>query len=315
MRRYLFAFAAFLLLLCMIGSFIIAMRYWNYWESDGYGLVRYQRAKLSQLHRVDTVFIGDSTLGNAIEVSEFDRLTGSHSVKLALTGLYGYAGTLHFAERVFDRAPHIKRMVIMQSPDMMLRGTEYDGAFFTLYQRWPAYLPWHMQWGLLQTASSRLTEYAMVTDTARRFRWRLTAGRGWPRWTSPIDYIQQGPAITVSPLTLNAGGINPDKFVFLNRLGQLCAAKGVDCVYVHGPLSQNILELSGDYFDKGNQAIRSSGLTLPCPLPLAMQPEQNGDAYDHMHPSMRLASTAYYADILTAYWNGTPPACARPLTP
>lgn len=314
MKRYLLMSVGFFVLLCTLGSLVIAARYWNYWESDGYGLVRYQLAKLDHLQNIDTVFVGDSSLGNAIEVKEFDRLTGSHSVNLALTGLYGYAGSLHFALRALDRAPQVKRVVIMHSPDMMQRKTEYHGMFFTLYRGWPSWLPLHMQLNLLQTAASRLTEYAMTVDTARRFRWRLTAGHGWPRWTSPTDYITQGAPVTVEPITLAAVGVNPDKFIILQQLANACRARGIDCVYMHGPLSENILARSAAYFEKGNAAIRQTDLPLACDSPLPMRPDQSGDAYDHIRPDHQTLTTAYYAGILTAYWAGqTSPCRTTPL--
>src|SRR5687767_8650401 len=61
-------------------------------------LFDYQAAKLEG-PPADTIFVGDSTLGHAIDAELWSALSGRRAVNLALTGVYGYEGGYNFIER------------------------------------------------------------------------------------------------------------------------------------------------------------------------------------------------------------------------
>ena len=82
-------------------------------------LLDHQRAKLAgDLGSV--VFVGDSSLGNAVNAQLFSQLSGSKATNLALTAGYGYQGTLQMIEAVLKHR-HPSDFVIVQTPEMMMR--------------------------------------------------------------------------------------------------------------------------------------------------------------------------------------------------
>src|SRR5688572_25430320 len=82
-------------------------------------LLDYQSAKLDG-QPADTIFVGDSTLGHAIDAELWSALSGRRSVNLALTGVYGYEGGFNFIRRSL-RTLRPRNVILMYAPDMMAR--------------------------------------------------------------------------------------------------------------------------------------------------------------------------------------------------
>ncbi len=62
-------------------------------------LYDYQLKKLSTQEDVDTIFIGDSSLGNAINADLISRQGSIKALNLALNGNYGYAGPYNMLKK------------------------------------------------------------------------------------------------------------------------------------------------------------------------------------------------------------------------
>ncbi len=309
MQGYIIKFLLFFFIAAFAASAVVAYRYWGLHESDERGLLRYQIEKLEAAPLdTDTVFLGDSSLGNAIDIGLFDKLGSTHSLGLPLTGVYGYAGSYNLLQRVFDRL-HPKQVVIFQSADLLLRPTEYDGLSFTLYKSWPSYLPLKQQILALHNMLIHLTEYQQVGDTLQRWVWG-----SWEKFSSPTDYPVQN-IKGAFELTQNApfslSGINRDKLLFLRQIVDLCRSHGVNCVYAHGPLHEKLVVNNSSYFSAINAILEETGLSPACPLPLAMPNSLVGDSYDHVSPDEREQATRLYAAVLSQKWASQDPDCSR----
>jgi hypothetical protein len=75
----------------------------------------YQRDKIENLERIEVAFVGDSSLGNAIDAALFGKSSGLASANLALNGSYGAGGAYNIARAVVahDRP---RLIVVMCSP-------------------------------------------------------------------------------------------------------------------------------------------------------------------------------------------------------
>ena len=90
-KRYFFTST---LTACGLIACVCAVGIWGVFFDELFGfqiLNNYQIKKTQTLQNIDTVFVGDSSLGNALDAQHFSSLSGKDSVNLALTGLYGYA--------------------------------------------------------------------------------------------------------------------------------------------------------------------------------------------------------------------------------
>ena len=135
--RYLInvlAVAAALLLGCMT---ILSVKYWVYRDLNRMDSVVGQVTRLAEeklhaadLSRLDTIFVGDSSLGYGLDPSEFDRLTGTRSLSLPLTGAHGLPAALVLLRRIADRTNRPLNVVLYFSVDGLAWGENPDGRFF-----------------------------------------------------------------------------------------------------------------------------------------------------------------------------------------
>ena len=95
-------------------------------------LYQYQRKKIQSKGKYHTIFIGDSSLGNAIDSDFYSNATSNKSINLALTGAYGYAGSYNILKKSIQYHPEIKNVVLMQSLDTLCRSTSYKGYLYTM---------------------------------------------------------------------------------------------------------------------------------------------------------------------------------------
>ena len=258
-------------------------------------LQRHQEAKLTPDETVETLLVGDSSLGNAIDADQFSRETGSRAVSLALTGLYGYAGSENMLARAAEVFPNLRTVVIVNTPDMLARERSSRGALLTLGSA-----------GRL-TRLDRADALDAIAEAFRLLFSREVAGylldRPPPAPPDVLDgdYIRQAERRATPRLaTRTPADVRPEKLRALARLAQTADDLGLDAVYVHGPLWEDQLLADGAYLDAAERAIASTGLTFVPgfePIPT----DRLGDSADHVAREDRAAVTARYAARLAPY--------------
>ena len=79
----LVTFAAMMMVLAIIGTY----------ACFDCVLLKYQESKIAATSNVETAFLGDSSLGFALDAKAFSELSGKKTLNLALTGYnYGFPG-------------------------------------------------------------------------------------------------------------------------------------------------------------------------------------------------------------------------------
>ena len=297
--RYLKRYIAFvLLLLIVVGAWSgRAMQ-----ESQQFHqLYLYQLGKLEKLSAAPaTVFVGDSSLGNAIDAGVFGALAHAPAVNLALTGSYGYAGSYNMIRRVLKRFKP-RNIVIIQAPDMMQREADdlanfmsVDGAGFELPSL--AELP-----SVLDAGLNYLKLIYSLDVLKRSLSQKFGQAAAQDRWEH--DYVGQRAQLKVTDALVArqslAPGTNPDKLRYLEKIAELCRSEHINCIYAHGPLLDRICATSGAYLEEASRAIRGTGLPLVAGTPLCVPTADIGDAIDHVGPALKTASTQNYYRLLT----------------
>lgn len=259
-------------------------------------LLQYQHDKMAG-DLPPTVFLGDSSLGNAIDVEVWERQTGTEAVNLALTGALGYAATYTMLQEA--AADGARDVFIVHAADLMTRPVNGaasdavrvadDGA--THVVRW-----WKDNVNLHQLVASAKYVVRVLLRAAG-----LSERQPGTRITD--DYVAQRapfpPGKQYKPLRADA--INPEKPYFLAKIAELCDGADLNCVYAHGPLAEPICTGSDAYFEAVNRMIRDSGLPLAAERPLCIPREQVGDASDHVAPAFKARFTEKYTALLRPY--------------
>lgn len=254
-------------------------------------LVDYQKSKI-RAGLPETIFVGDSSLGNAISAAEWERLTGQKAANLALIGPAGYAGSFATLKAALESGASIKTVVVFQAGNMMSRTVNAEAA--TLYDAPPNALAaashwWRQNMNLVQLGAA------------------LTFIAGGDSFTDgPVgdliqdDYVVQGPPLPKDRdyPPLQPSSIKPGKLLYLQKLADLCAEKGITCVYAHGPIAEPVCVASGAYFEKATSLIRATGIPIAAPRPPCIPVDEIGDSGDHVAPGTKAKYTAYYAELL-----------------
>ena len=254
-------------------------------------LLDHQFGKIGRGTPPDIIFVGDSSLGNAIDSAEWSSLSGMSALNLALSGSYGYEGSYNMIRRVIDwRAP--RHVVIMQTGEMMQRQPSEEAYIMTapgLLGRVVAY--WRMTMSAQQVENATL----WLLSTMRR-------GKPPPFRESFIvnDYILQGPKRTRNPNTegWSPRSVRADKAEYLNEIGRLCAEYAIDCIYVHGPLTEPVCGKSEAYFAEVAKVVQAAGIRLAQVMPPCVPEGEIGDGKDHVRPDLKVAYTRKYYDMI-----------------
>lgn len=308
MRSYLLTF--FLVVVAGAGLFAVASahRYWVLRDLDERDLrlgqlLRYQEQKIARLPpgSIDTVLVGDSSLGNGIETRAFDAVAGTRSVSLALAGNFGFGGGLALLEQLAERQT-IRNVVLVYSIDAMATGPAPMGFFFA--SPWPYVkgLPWRSQLALLRLYASTLLSGHSVAHLGRKWL------RGEP-WEAELphdlfvhDYVISRAKIALAGLSYRVPrAVDPRSTLFLERLAGRCAAQGWNCVYAHGPILARSLAESphaSAYLERAGNAIQKAGLRVVAASPIALADDERGDTVFHAHIDARPAITHRYATLL-----------------
>lgn len=271
-------------------------------------LVEYQQAKVVA-GVPQTIFVGDSSLGNAIDVREWQRVRGEASANLALTGAFGYAGTLAMVENVLERQ-RVRNVVIFQTSDMMRRP--------------PA--PWSFEavrlhrdrirrWANLWVQFINLDQlHESVSYVATTFSGSGAEALQSGRARLEGDYIRQARALPADTAAqaFAVTSIKPAKMAYLEKIAALCRKRQLNCVYVHGPIAEPVCRASEAYFLKVSGMIEKLGLSLASTRPLCIPPAEYGDTLDHVAPAARRKYTRAYAHLLSPFLKSAPVAGSPP---
>ena len=263
---------------------------------DSYDLFLYQREKMRAPGPVDTVFVGDSSLGNAIDARVWSELTGRPARNLALTGAFGYGGTLNMARQSVGRH-RPREIIIMQTPEMLTRSGGLLGYLHTL-DRLPS---------LNEVPLSVLLEAYVNLDTVIAVAGRVLRASE-PRHLDArlYDFVKQGRPLAEIPgfaqrygsEVLRREQLNAGHLPFLERIAALCRAERIRCTYAHGPILESYCANSARYFEEANAMIESTGLRVLPGTPICMPLSDAGDTQDHVRLERRPSYTAKYLELM-----------------
>jgi hypothetical protein len=132
-------------------------------------------------------------------------------------------------------------------------------------------------------------------------RYLLTGARDLGDCTgcAALDYIAQEKAgkLTGDDIRVWRGPFD-DFDPFLGRIAALCREHAINCLYMHGPTIQSVLDLNPGYVEKINAKIAQTGLHLVSPTPFIIAPDDVGDSVNHVRPDLREVYSAKIYDLI-----------------
>lgn len=292
MRRYVQTLL-FATLLILLGSPLCGLA--GLWQCGGHeidcGLIRFQFHKLATVPaHVNTVFIGDSSLGNALDARLFTQLSGGTTINLALTGFkFGLTGNVNVLAETLRRTrpdtvvimvtPEVAATPIATMEDLPIKG------FISTAERTPELL-FQISPEISKMVLRNLAQIAYDKNAVGAGFRRLT---GLPPSANALcghcdllDYQAQGPPLDARAFA-NGRWEHPQSIYrpFIHRMAEICREHQTRCIYLHGTVLRPVLENSKAYMNELSAMIEEEGLpVVPALVPIF--PDEMGDSPNHV---------------------------------
>jgi len=258
-------------------------------------LYHYQVDKIQSTKPLNTVFLGDSSLGNSINCDSFSVYTVISCVNLALSGVYGYEGTYNMLKKTLKYHPEVKNIVLMHSIDMMTRSVSIKGYAYSMSS-----ITDFNELNLKEKAKTVMA-FLQIKDNIFSISNSIFLGKkidsevlhdGYIKQVAKVDFTDKEETFTISQ-------IKNDKIKFLKKIVDLCKKQNINLIYLHGPIYNKTAELSTGYLTEVNNKIKETGVTLVDTI-ISGTNNDFGDEPDHVIPEKKYFYTKIYADILNS---------------
>jgi hypothetical protein len=303
----------------------LSVKFWGYRDLNRLDgtvgqVTRLAEEKLgaADLSKLDTIFIGDSSLGYGLDPAEFDRLAGTRSLSLPLTGAHGLPAALVLLRRIADRTSKPLNIVLYLSVDGLAWGENLDGRFYMSSWPFERALSAEAQARLLQVYLYRLIDgrealsfildrvrgidHAVPTQEEREWGYFKSSGKFDPSRPENASYhirpsIPQGTSAWIS------------------AIGGLCASHGLNCLFVTGPLFSGVIHhdpAERGYLDASRAIVEGAGLRMVNSDPIPVSFDDRGDSLFHVAWDKRGKFTAIYCSLIVPFLRKDPGELVRP---
>ena len=260
-----------------------------------------QLEKLEKAERIDTIFLGDSSLGVMFDSSTWQALAGETGLSLALTGREGYVGDLFMLQQVLKRQ-RPRRVILVHTADMLSRSVAWR-AFFLIRPDAPSIRPPLERW-----FRDQIKVYFSADLLVASLNGGLMRLLDRPLPFLVDGFVRARPALVVRrlfdpsrPSGFDVADINPEKTLFLDLVVELCERENLDCVYAFGPLWDAVCEWSEPYLAASRTLIEARGMPVVDGTPLCTPLEDLSNTVDHIIRSKRGQYTAALHARLAAF--------------
>lgn len=260
-------------------------------------LYRYQLAKIAApaSERPAIVLVGDSSLGNAVDARAWSAELQQPVISLALTGDYGYRGTLNMMRRAL-RSRQVATVIVFQTLDIATRKPAYDGQIYTAQRLGD----------LVGVPLLNLFDSLASLDPLQSALALLFSGHEDMSALEAVDYHPQAPAgqrralAPVDTPPLSPKRIRSKNLRTVADIASECRTHGVRCLYVNGPLIEPQCSGSAGYVQVLDEDIRRAGLTVVPDTPICMPRADAGDSEDHVAPEHKARYSELYLQRIRA---------------
>ena len=306
MRRFLKAknskyFSLFFLLL--VGGVFLVSGYLSYLDLpySGNDVVRqYQFTKFSSSKPdPETIILGDSSAGNAINAKLLTELSGQNTVNLALTGSFGLVGSYNMLRQAMRFFPQLKKVVILQSENTWNREILSQAYFDTAKK--------------LNSPKENIYRTSYLIDMLeyrthpkeiyQTIKYILRKNDGAPIDFS-FDYIEQNSdtysnqrKIFNKEEKLSVGFSDSNKTIF-KLIGEYCRDQKLQCVFAHGPILEDLYNNSSEQIQLIHGYLESQESLIYLETDLTFPISMMGDTQEHIDTQFKDQVTQMYFERL-----------------
>jgi hypothetical protein len=270
-------------------------------------LLQFQESKIAALTPdVDTVILGDSSIGYGLDAKTFSELSQSKTVNLALTGFnYGIGGAYVLLTEVLSRVRPKNVLIALSAQTLAVAMWKIKGrpirGFVQAARRHPRLLftvsP-EISWDVTKEIGVEIFDKQLLMDGIKYVRGaRAVISQDFFKY----DYYAPSTDVVQVPKTstFSLEGVPPlDYDVFFEKIARLCKANGMNCIFMYGPLMQKIVEHSQMTFRALTSQIERAGIKVIRQSPIEIPDSDIGDTINHVRPAMRSVYTEKLYQLL-----------------
>jgi hypothetical protein len=256
-------------------------------EHPDLNLVKYQINKIKS-NNYTTIFLGDSGLGNALDAKEWERISGSKTVNLALTGNASFSGDLYLLNKV--NLKNIKNVYIVHNPDVWVRKTAITNKYLDFIKE-----PTEVQIKNFfykkvdrQIIKSKLfLKYFFLSIQIQQIK---------------NDYIEQLPTKEKKDAISNdliINNIELDQLESLKNIFLLCKKNNLNCLYLNAPVHEKFCHSlqTKNFINYINNILYKSDINFKHEI-LCIKNYQQGDFANHLGYKYKKEFTMKYFNII-----------------
>ena len=219
-------------------------------------IIDYQLKKInnSKFINIDTIFVGDSSLGNAVDKNYFNKISNLKSENLSLTASYGIAGSLGIIKKAIKNNPNIKNIIIMQTLDIW--GRPYSkNAILELFS--------FKDMNLYLNKGEIISYFINLKEIYWHIKYIFNIGNIKNfKISKNLDYISQNEnKYSNNKLSfkqdskLNNIKISEGKLKEINMLEIYCRKNKINCIFLNGPIHLSYSKNSIIFIDKIKESL------------------------------------------------------------
>ena len=267
-------------------------------------IFRYQALYNSQLDKInhsdniDTIFIGDSSLGSAIDERHFSDISNLNTLNLSLTGNYGFSGSYNMLKKAHQQHKTIKNVVLMQTIDMYSRPVAFDGYLNTMQGTNDLNeLTFNDKSLVLRALTDSIISFDMFQKIVKIYK----SGKK-PTFTLEDEHLnkkykRKNPK---KYLERKYSHINPEKIQFLKKIDLYSKQNNIHLIYIHGPALGVIKDNSADYLETIRTLLTSEKIGI-LDAEIRIEEDHLGNTSDHVYPPFKKLYTEKYYQALKEY--------------
>jgi hypothetical protein len=257
-------------------------------------ILNYQEKKIDKLYNtnIQTIIVGDSSAGNAIDANEFTKLSNKKTINLSLTGSYGLIGSLNMIKNIHKKHPEIKNIIIMQTLDIWRRPLSKTSFFKSNKE------PLLKNEDLINNIYFEYIKYIFnlkelkwaIKNTTHKLKTKIDLNHDYTK-QSKKKFSNKKKRLKNRLLSKN---IHRDNIKLLKAIDNYCSENKLKCIYLHGPLHETVVKNSQDTIKNINSTIKNNISSIVfLENTFAVEPSKLGDSNDHIDPKYKKIITKY----------------------
>jgi hypothetical protein len=260
----------------------------------GFSALRiFQYEQLSTSTGAEIILLGDSSLGCAIDPSMMEDITSQKTLKLALNGMYGFAGSYNMLRQSMEtQAP--EAVLLMMTPGALLSPPSWEGYVYSSasFRQSMEAMPDHAGQVLKTWVDVLLTSGRLMSGIQRLLDGTTLKVDG------PYDYfVPENVAGDLGePSLLSLGQMDDGNDFFLKQIKDLCDERQIKLILAFSPFPEYLYPKYQHQFDAQTAYLANLGISVIPPY--LVEREQLADTVYHVRSAAVPEATRRYAEEL-----------------